>query len=77
MDGISAVKRMREVEFGSERQKSIIVAIAARAYSSNRTDSAQAGCDGFISKPVKWDTIRSTVSAVAAKMDLPEDIILE
>ncbi|WP_320174552.1 response regulator [Maridesulfovibrio sp.] len=77
LDGISAVKRMREFELGSERPKSIIVALAARAYSSNRKDSAQAGCDGFISKPVKWDTIRSTVSAVAAKGDLPEDIILE
>ena len=76
MDGLSAVKRMREFESGSERQKSIIVALAARAYSSNRRDSAQAGCDGFISKPVKWDTIRSTVSAVAAKGDLPEDITI-
>jgi len=76
MDGIAAVKRMREFELGSDRRKSMIVALAARAYSSNRRDSAKAGCDGFISKPVKWDTIRSTVAAVAVKGDLPEDITI-
>lgn len=74
MDGVTAMKRMREFELDSERQRSIIVALAARAYSSNREDSTRAGCDGFIPKPVKWDTIRSTVAAVAAKSDLPENI---
>ncbi|TIH15672.1 response regulator [Marinifilum sp. JC120] len=76
MDGITAVKRMREFELDSDRQRTVIVALAARAYSSNRMDSARAGCDGFISKPVKWDTIRSTVSAVAAKGGLPENITI-
>ncbi|NDV22794.1 response regulator [Desulfovibrio sp. JC022] len=76
MDGITAVKRMREFELDSDRQRAVVVALAARAYSSNRVDSARAGCDGFISKPVKWDTIRSTVSAVAAKGGLPEDITI-
>ncbi|NDV25767.1 response regulator [Desulfovibrio sp. JC010] len=76
MDGLAAVKRMREFELESERTKSVILALAARAYSSNRQESARAGCDGFISKPVKWDTIRSTVSAVAGRSGLPEDITI-
>ncbi|WP_415719744.1 response regulator [Maridesulfovibrio sp.] len=78
LDGLSAVRKMRELENGHNHSKSIIVALAARAYSSNRQESARAGCDGFIFKPVKWDTIRSTITAVAANSGLPEEInILE
>ena len=76
LNGLSAVGRMREIENGNGRSKSVIVALAARAYSSNRQESARVGCDGFISKPVKWDTIRSTISAVAANSGLPEEITI-
>ncbi|WP_319778601.1 response regulator [Maridesulfovibrio sp.] len=76
LDGIAAVLRMRELELGSRRKRTVVITLAARAYSSNRLEAARAGCDGFISKPVKWDTIRSTVSAVAGGSGLPEDIII-
>lgn len=76
LDGLSAVKRMRELEKGNARAKSVIIALAARAYSSNRQESGRAGCDGFISKPVKWETIRSTISAVAVDSGLPEEITI-
>ncbi len=76
LDGLSAVQRIRELEDENGRAKSVIVALAARAYSSNRLESARVGCDGFISKPVKWDTIRSTISAVAVDSGLPDEIII-
>lgn len=74
MGGLEAVGRMREFEKSGDRHRTMIIALAAHAFSDHRERSRSVGCDGFISKPVKWDTIRSTVSAVSRGTELPEEI---
>jgi two-component system sensor histidine kinase BarA len=76
IDGIETVKSMREFEQINERDKSVILTLAASSDSLNRHDLALDGYDGFISKPVKGEIIRSVVSAVAGKSGLPDDIII-
>lgn len=74
MGGIEAVSRIREFEQSGARNRTVIVALAAHTFSDHREESKAAGCDGFISKPVKWDTIRSTIAAVSRGAGLPEEI---
>ncbi|CCO23687.1 response regulator [Maridesulfovibrio hydrothermalis] len=74
MGGVEAVTRMREFEQDGSRDRAVIVALAARTFRGHKDESNAAGCDGFISKPVKWETIRSTIAAVSRQNSLPQEI---
>ncbi len=65
MDGLEAVVKIREIEAEEGRSRASIMALAAHGFGGSEADSIKAGCDGFISKPVRWDTIRSVVMSVA------------
>ena len=67
MGGLEAVAKMREIEAEEGRNRTRIIALAAHAFGSSEVDSMNADCDGFISKPVRWDTIRSVVMSVAKR----------
>ncbi|WP_031482955.1 response regulator [Maridesulfovibrio frigidus] len=77
MSGLEAVAKMREIESAEGRDRSLIMALAAHAFDSSEADSMKADCDGFISKPVRWDKIRSVVMSVAKDNKFPEDINAE
>ena len=72
LSGLEAVVKMREIEGAGGRGRARIIALAAHVLGSSQAESFKAGCDGFISKPIKRDTIRSVVMDVAAGRDLSE-----
>ena len=53
MDGNEAVRKIREIESEKKMNKSIIVMLSAHAISSEIENSKKAGCDGYITKPIK------------------------
>jgi CheY-like chemotaxis protein len=54
MDGIEAIRRIRELPFGHEV---VIIAISASAFEYNRQDSLEAGSDDFLAKPFRLHTL--------------------
>ncbi|WP_320171006.1 response regulator [Maridesulfovibrio sp.] len=76
VNGVEAVSRIRELEQQESKKPAAIVALAAHAFGEHKEDCRQAGCDGFISKPVRWDTIRATIAALADGYGLPAKITL-
>lgn len=52
MDGLTATKRIREMP---ELDEVPIVALTANAMESDRDRSIEAGCDGYIKKPIDVD----------------------
>jgi len=56
MDGISATKKLRAQSYTAP-----IVALTANAMREDRERCMNAGCDGFVSKPVKRDLLYNTV----------------
>lgn len=48
MDGIEATRRIREFD-----KTTLIVAVTANAFDSDREEALKAGCDAFVAKPIK------------------------
>ncbi len=76
LGGIEAVGRIRDFERVGEKEPAVIIALAAHAFDNHRKECQKAGCDGFIAKPVRWDTIRAAIAAVSGGKELPDDIRL-
>jgi CheY-like chemotaxis protein/anti-sigma regulatory factor (Ser/Thr protein kinase) len=54
MDGIEAIRHIRELPFGHDV---VIIAISASAFEYNRQDSLEAGSDDFLAKPFRLHTL--------------------
>ncbi len=53
MDGITASRKIRELETGTGRDRKIkIIALTANAHQKDKNDCMEAGMDGYISKPL-------------------------
>ncbi|MBI9110807.1 response regulator [Maridesulfovibrio ferrireducens] len=74
LSGIKAALKMREIEAVEGRARAEIVALAAHVLGNSQSESFNAGCDGFISKPIRRETIRSVVMAVAEGGKLPKEV---
>lgn len=57
MEGLEATRKIRE--FNAEIP---IIALTANAFDSDRTDAAGAGCNAFLSKPLKKDKLFEVLS---------------
>lgn len=53
MDGLTATNRIREIP---EIANTIVIALTANAMAGDREHFLEAGCDGYISKPINIDT---------------------
>jgi signal transduction histidine kinase/ActR/RegA family two-component response regulator len=68
MDGLEATRAIREFEATHRRPPVHIVAMTANALPADRQACAEAGMDGFISKPFKADELRTLLSHMQEKL---------
>jgi signal transduction histidine kinase/DNA-binding response OmpR family regulator len=73
MDGLEATRHIREKEKGAGKHIPVI-ALTAHAMKGDKEVCIEAGMDGYISKPLKFDEL---LSAVAAVMSGQNDDIIE
>jgi CheY-like chemotaxis protein len=58
MDGITATKRIREIEAKAKLPRTPIVALTAHVLQEQREKMKQAGMDQYLSKPVRKDAVQ-------------------
>ena len=61
MDGYAATRRIRELETELDRASTPILALTAHAMKEAAEESARAGCDGHLSKPINRDTLLKAI----------------
>ena len=54
LDGIETTRRIR---ISSELKNIIVIALSASVYEQSRQDTKESGCDDFIPKPIRVDTL--------------------
>ncbi len=67
LDGLTATKRIREMEAEQRLSPTPIYALTAHAYREERDRCLAAGCDGHISKPVSKEHLLAVLAHVAAE----------
>lgn len=65
-DGIEAAREIRQIEEAEGRKPAWIVALTADAFTDNRERCLDAGMDDFLSKPLRFDALRSAVQRCSA-----------
>ncbi|WP_173050790.1 ATP-binding protein [Nitrospira sp. KM1] len=65
MDGLTATRLIREWELKQGRPRTPIVALTANGMNEARRESLEAGCNEFLTKPIKMDVILQTVQHYA------------
>ncbi len=78
MDGCSATRLIRAWEAERRRTPTPIVALTANGLDEARLESRAAGCDGFLTKPIRMTTLlqtiqRYSIGAQTAHGSLPRD----
>jgi CheY-like chemotaxis protein len=66
MDGFEAIRRMREEPTLASVK---IVALSASAFDTTRARSIRAGCDDFLSKPVRLNEVLNALARAQAHLD--------
>ncbi len=66
MDGLSAVRRMREIETMQGRPRTKIFALTADSTREDVEKSLNAGCDGHLTKPIRKDVLIQTLREATA-----------
>ncbi len=61
MDGFEATRRMRRIERKRGRSAVPIIALTAHVFKEHRNEAMEAGCTGFLGKPVRRQTLFETI----------------
>lgn len=69
MDGFTAALRIREHEAEQGLAHTVLIAVSASAYASDRQAAKQAGLDGYLTKPFTLDQLRPLLMAVRSARD--------
>jgi len=72
MDGLSATKRIREIERRDGLRRTPIAMVSANAMKEHITQSFWAGCDFHIAKPVTPETLLKGIDAALAACETSE-----
>lgn len=64
MDGFEAVKQLRTHTVAAERPRQYIIALTAHAMAGERERALAAGCDDFLTKPVRVEALREALAKV-------------
>lgn len=68
MDGLDATREIRAHEAANNLDQTPIVAVTASAFTEDRQNSTEAGCTGFLAKPIrKNDIFQCVVTTVAGQ----------
>ena len=67
MDGLQAIRRIREMEAAERRPRTPVVVFTANATEENRTACRAADIDGFLTKPLQPIVLLSTFREVLAR----------
>lgn len=62
LDGYQALKKIREWEISQNNKKNKILALTAFALESDKTKALKSGFDGYLTKPIKKDTLYKTIA---------------
>jgi CheY-like chemotaxis protein len=61
LDGIEATRAIRKIESNENRKRIPIIALTASAMGADRDNCLEAGCDGYITKPLSQVELRSVL----------------
>jgi PAS domain S-box-containing protein len=64
MDGVSAIRRMREIENLEGRPRTPVIALTANAMAHHRADYLAAGMDAIVAKPISLALLLQAMDAV-------------
>lgn len=65
IDGFTATKLIRAWEAEQKRRQTPIVALTANGLLETQQESAKAGCNGFVTKPIKMDMLLQAIQKYA------------
>lgn len=65
LNGLDAVKIMRDIEIKEKRNRLPIIAVTSFALDGNREICISAGCDDYIAKPYKRETLTKLINKYA------------
>ncbi|MGZ6018496.1 MAG: response regulator [Phenylobacterium sp.] len=66
MDGLSAIRAIREAEAGSGRARTPVIVLSANTSPQDLRESAAAGADDHIGKPIQADALLAALSGARA-----------
>lgn len=64
VDGYEVTRRIRQLEEEAGRAPSIILAVSADALVEHRTMALEAGCNGYLSKPVRREHLMRALASL-------------
>ena len=64
IDGLEVTRRIRRMDDFKDR---LIIALTAHAMEGDREKILEAGCDGYIAKPINTRTFNDEIEAILAK----------
>ena len=70
MGGIEATQLIRKQEHAEQRKRTPIIAVTANALKGDRERYFEAGMDGYVSKPLTMDSLKSEIQRVLEKAKL-------
>jgi|GEM_PF-1560579 len=71
MSGIEATEIIRAMEQASLKPRTPIIAVTANALKGDRERYMEAGMDGYVSKPIAVESLRSEIRRVSPKLQPP------
>lgn len=61
MDGLTATKKLRKWEKAHQKTPTPVIALTAHALKEDRQKCLDAGCDEYLSKPIKKAKLREAI----------------
>jgi CheY-like chemotaxis protein len=71
MDGLTATRAIREQEAGAGKARTPIYSLTANAMPEHIRESAAAGADGHLTKPISSEALLRTVASAAYAIESP------
>jgi CheY-like chemotaxis protein/HPt (histidine-containing phosphotransfer) domain-containing protein len=77
MDGYAATRRIREWEQEQGHKETPVIALTAYASAGDAARSLEAGCNAHLAKPIRKDTLLSTIRRIAPATASPDGVRID